>query len=88
MECRVRLSSSEHSRTFQLFRTDVGANPFNNWFFEGWEKLISSTELYFPHFSLYRTKMAPRDQLSTKERNMELQSERKILIESKWKCRS
>ena len=37
------------------------ATPSNNYFFRVWEKLISS---------LFRTKMAPWDQLSTKERNM------------------
>ena len=93
MEYRVRFSSSAHSRTFQWFRTEKSLRLFGETlipliigFWRGWENLISSTEIYFPRSSLYPTKMAPRDQLSSKDRKME-QSKRKMLFESKRTCR-
>ena len=54
------------------------APPFN-WIFGGLvgDKLISS---------LSRTKIAPWDQFSTKDRNVEFQSKIKMLFESMHKC--
>ena len=82
---RFMLPKARIDLKFMFQSYSIQYSPF---FLEGWEKIISSNALHFP-YSTEQKWLIQRftwDQLSTRNRSIELQSKSKMLFESMRKC--